>query len=103
MAIAPLADELEVRIAITPNETELLDGVPYQVAVYFIVEGNVWNNQPNVRQDCMGAFAQFVSTLQSCAGIQIDDKESAVISGEDFSWQKIQISDEWNFANLSYT
>ena len=100
--ITELADDLEVRIAISPNDKELAPEEPYLVAVYFVVDAIEWDSNPVVREKAAAAYAAFVTTLSKCSGIKFDDEMSAVVSGAEFTWQQTRTSYEWNFASLSY-
>ena len=54
------------------------------------------------RQCIYTAFQAFVAELGGCAGIEIDQDGSGVVPGDEFTWQDVQLTDEWNFANLSH-
>jgi hypothetical protein len=94
-------DLAEVRIAFAPSDIELDQSQSYRVLIYFVVDETVWNSAPESRQRIHAAFALFVSTLEKCRGVQVD-QESGVFSGAQFTWQQMQITDLWNFANLTW-
>jgi hypothetical protein len=101
--LEPLADDIaEVRVSIVERDQELDEGTPYHVAVYFVVDEKVWNEEPEQREAAQLVFADFVSALAACPGIEVIQKLSEVVSGAKFTWQSMQLSDAWNFANLSY-
>jgi len=95
-------DKSEVRVAIVEKERELKEGEPYHVAVYFVVDENTWDSDIEGREAINGAFAKFVSELDACAGVKVNQELSGVIPGNEFSWQDTQQTDQWNFANLSH-
>ena len=95
------ADDVEVRIAIAENAQELSAEEPYHVAVFFVVDQKVWDNEPEIREQALKSFAEFSSVLAACMGIVVNEELSDVRSGDDFSWQLTRTTDEWNFANLS--
>lgn len=102
-ALEPLADEIaEVRLAIAESDVELEPGQTYHVAVYFVVDEITWNTDADGRAAIHAAFGRFVGELIACAGIEVDQELSQVISGGEFRWQVAQATDEWNFANLSH-
>jgi hypothetical protein len=101
-ALKPLPhDEVEVRVAITENDVELVDDHAYHLAVYFVVDQAHWDSSLDARKVVFEAFGAFVSHLAKCKGIDINQDLSGVHSGDDFSWQMTTTTDEWNFANLS--
>jgi len=99
--LSDLGDEVEVRVALAPRNAELGDGEQYLVAVWFIVDAEIWAVNVPLRAAAQAAFLEFLSVLRSCQGIAIHE-DSGVRSGDDFTWQKTRLSDEWNFANLSF-
>lgn len=99
--LSDLGDEVEVRVALAPRDAELVDGKPYRVAVWFVVDAESWAVNVPLRTAAQAAFSEFLSILRSCQGIAIHE-DSGVCSGDDFTWQKTSRSDEWNFANLSF-
>lgn len=102
-ALDPLRDDIaQVRVAIIPNDQELPSAQDYVVSVYFIVSEDIWDSDPEGRKVIYKAFNEYVTTLAGCKGIQVNDELSGVVSGSDFSWQQTQLTDEWNFANLSH-
>ena len=94
-------DIAEVRIAIAPNDAELTGSESYRLVVYFVVDENVWNTDAPGRQRIHVAFSAFLSALGRCAGIEVD-QESRVLSGARFTWQQMQVTEPWNFANLTW-
>jgi len=102
-ALEPLKDDIaEVRVAIAEKDQELAAGQNYTLAVYFVVEEAVWDGDVDGRQAIHAAFAQFVSALDRCDGIAVDQDLSEVVSGAEFTWQDTKATDEWNFANLCH-
>jgi hypothetical protein len=102
-ALEPLKDDIaEVRVAIAEKDQELAVGQNYTLAVYFVVDEAVWDGDVEGRQATHAAFAQFVSALDGCDGIAVDQDLSEVVSGAEFTWQDTRATDEWNFANLSH-
>jgi hypothetical protein len=100
-ALDPLRDDIaEIRISIA-EDGELPDGQPYHVAVFFVVDEEIWGQNTEARAAIHAAFAKFVSVLSACEGIVVDQELSSVVSGGEFSWQATRSTDEWNFANLS--
>ena len=101
-AVALLStDDVEVRISIAEKDSELNDDQSYTVAVYFVIDQLVWDSNLTVREEAQAAFAAFVSAISACKGVAVSQELSGVMSGETFSWQLTELSDEWNFANLS--
>jgi hypothetical protein len=102
-AIEPLKEDIaEVRIGIAEKDEELGDDQAYHVAVYFIVDALIWEGDVEGRTAINTAFATFVSKLDGCDGIEVDQDLSEVVSGDEFTWQETRATDEWNFANLSH-
>jgi hypothetical protein len=95
-------DIAEVRIALSPHDAELDARRAYKVAVFFIVDEEIWESDPERRRAIYGAFSAFVASLKGCPGIVIDETVSGVRSGVDFTWQQVQATEPWNFANLTY-
>ena len=95
-------DIAEVRIGIAEKDQELGDDQAYHVAVYFIVDAAIWESDVEGRVAINTAFATFVSKLNGCDGIEVDQDLSEVVSGDEFTWQETRTTDEWNFANLSH-
>ncbi|MDD2768392.1 MAG: hypothetical protein PHT19_06640 [Methylococcus sp.] len=95
-------DESEVRVAIVEKERELEDGESYHVAVYFVVDQNTWDSDIEGREAINAAYSKFVTELDACAGVEVDQKLSGVVPGDEFSWQDTKQTDLWNFANLSH-
>jgi hypothetical protein len=94
-------DLAEVRIALAPSDMELDHDQCYRVLAYFVVDETVWNSAPESRERIYAAFGSFVSVLEGCGGVLVD-QESSVLSGAQFTWQQMQITDPWNFANLTW-
>ncbi len=94
-------NDVEVRIALSPNDKSLPKNRPYRVVVWFVVDGNRWEGDPPLREKAQETYNKFIALLKTCQGLTIEINESGVVSGEDFSWQQTHMSDEWNFANLS--
>lgn len=100
--LKPLKDDVaEVRVAIAENDRELAEDEHYHIAVYFVVDQDVWNADIDGRQSVYRAFNNFVSKLGACKGIEVNEELSGVFDGGSFTWQLTKASDEWNFANLS--
>jgi hypothetical protein len=100
--VSDLGDDLEIRIAIAQRDEELPSTTHYRVAVWFVVDAVVWEDDPAMRANATSSFGKFTSELASCHGIEIDFDVSNVASGDDFTWQQRESTDEWNFANLSH-
>ena len=62
----------------------------------------MWGEDVEGRQAIFDSFAKFVSALNGCEGIEVDNEFSEVFSGARFTWQDVQTTDEWNFSNLSH-
>ena len=102
-AIEPLKEDIaEVRLGIVEKDVELGDDQSYHVAVYFVVAAEIWEGDVEGRAAINAAFATFVSKLNECVGIEVDQVLSEVVSGDEFTWQETRATDEWNFANLSH-
>lgn len=100
-ALTPLSDEIsEVRISIGPKDRELPANEKYRIAIYFVVAGEHFDLLA-VRTQVIECFHNFVRTIRRCAGIEIDDDLSEVVSGDVFTWAEVESSDLWNFAFLS--
>lgn len=95
-------DIAEVRVALSPQDAELDASRAYRVAVFFIVDENIWVSDPERRRAIYAAFSAFVSSLKRCSGVVVDEIVSGVTSGVAFSWQQMQVTEAWNFANLTY-
>jgi hypothetical protein len=101
-ALAPVSDDVaEVRVAIAERGAELDAGHAYHVAVFFVVDEDAWNADQAARSAIYDAFARFVSALAGCDGVEVDMERSDVVSGGEFTWQAMQATDKWNFANLT--
>jgi hypothetical protein len=94
-------DDVEVRIAIVEREHDLSTEEPYHVALFYVVDQQFWDNEPEIREQAHKSFAEFSSVLAGCNGIAVNEELSGVKSGDEFSWQMTRTTDEWNFANLS--
>jgi hypothetical protein len=102
-ALEPLKDDIaEVRVGIVENDDELDEGDDYHVAVFFVVDEGVWDNDVEGREAIHAAFAKFTAELNGCKGVAVDIETSGVVSGGVFTWQEARTTDEWNFANLSH-
>jgi hypothetical protein len=102
-ALEAIADEIaEVRIAITEKDNELTEDMPYHVAVFFVVDEFTWDTDIDSRKAINVAYYAFVTELNKCDGISVNEELSAVVSGAEFTWQQTKLTDEWNFANLSH-
>ena len=102
-ALEPLKDDIaEVRVGIAEQDQELVDDQAYHVAVYFIVDQEIWDGDVEGRATIIAAFAKFVSVLNDCDGIEVNQELSEVVSGAEFTWQETRATDVWNFANLSH-
>jgi hypothetical protein len=102
-ALEPLKDDIaEVRVRIAEEDNELGEGESYHVAVFFVVDEEVWNEDVQGREAIQSAFAKFTSELENCDGIEVNKENSDVVSGGLFTWQETRATDEWNFANLSH-
>lgn len=94
-------DVAEVRVALAPNDRELPSSENYRLAVFFVVDEEIWNSSPEERERIQTAFRAFVVALSRCAGAELDGA-SRVVSGAEFTWQQMQMTDAWNFANLTW-
>ena len=102
-ALEPLKNDIaEVRVSIAEQDEELDEGESYHVAVFFVVDEEVWDDDVEGREAIQAAFAKFTFELESCDGIEVDKENSDVVSGGMFTWQETRATDEWNFANLSH-
>lgn len=89
-------------MAIQEKGREIEDGESYHVAVFFVVDEDTWNGDIEGREAINTAFAKFVSELDACAGVEVNQELSGVVPGNEFTWQDTQQTDLWDFANLSY-
>lgn len=102
-ALDALFDEIaEVRVGIEEKDEDLDPGQPYHVAVFFVVDEDVWNSDVDGRKAINDAFAEFVSELNACDGVEVNQDLSEVVPGNEFSWQETRQTDQWDFANLSH-
>lgn len=101
-AVDPLSDDIsEVRINISPADAELATGEPYTLAIFFVIDEEVWESQPEIRRHAQRAFTAFVAALCACVDIEVNEELSGVLSGAEFTWQLTQQTQMWNFAFLS--
>lgn len=102
-ALDSLSDEIaEVRVGIVEKDQDLEPGQPYHVAVFFVVDEDVWNGDVAGRRAINNAFAEFVAELNACEGVEVNKELSEVVPGNKFSWQETKQTDLWDFANLSH-
>ncbi len=102
-ALDELSDEIaEVRVAIAQSDQELDPGQLYHLAVFFVVDEDIWNCDVDGRKLIHAAFSKFVAELNACAGIEVNEELSEVVPGSAFSWQEAKQTDLWDFANLSH-
>jgi hypothetical protein len=94
-------DIAEVRVALSPNDIELNDADSYRAVIFFVVDEETWQADSSKRRVIYTAFAKFVSALAECKGIVVEEL-SDVVNGATFSWQQVQATDLWNFANLTF-
>ena len=94
-------NDVEVRVAIENKDRELSDDQAYSIAIFFVVDQLVWDEQPAIREKAAMAFNTFKTALKKCPGIHLNEEFSSITSGENFTWQQAKTTDEWNFANLS--
>lgn len=90
----------EIRVAIDHIDEELPEDRPYELTVYAVMDADIYDNDPNKREQCTRAFFRLLDLLRRCPGIRVNE-ESEVCSGRDFSWQMTQMTDLWNLANLT--
>lgn len=103
VALEPLKDDIaEVRISITEKDSELENEDIYHAAIFFVVDEAIWEGDVDGRAAIYEAYAKFVSEVNGCEGIEVDQDISGVFPGDEFSWQATRFSDEWNFANLTH-
>lgn len=102
-ALDPLSDDIaEVRVAIAEKDQELEEGRPYHLTVFFVVDEAIWDGDLEHLTLINQTFDDFVAALNKCMDVEIDQDLSEVVVGSKFTWQDIQQTDLWNFANLSY-
>lgn len=102
-ALDDLSDEIaEVRVGIVEKDEELDTGQPYHVAVFFVVDEDVWSGDVAGRKAINDAFAKFAAELNACDGVEVNEELSEVVPGNTFSWQDTKQTDLWDFANLSH-
>jgi hypothetical protein len=102
-SLSELSDTVEVRVALLQRDQELPAGESYRLALFFVVDGVAWRKSADVRANAYSAYGEFVSALADCNGVEVDEVNSGVVSGEEFTWQQTRSTDEWNYANLSFT
>lgn len=102
-ALEGLSDEIaEVRVGIEEKDLELGPEQPYHIAVFFVVDEDIWNSDVDRRRAIGDAFANFVAELNACDGVEVSQELSDVVPGNEFSWQETKQTDLWDFANLSH-
>lgn len=102
-ALDDLSDEIaEVRVGIVEKDQDLKPEQEYHIAVFFVVDEDVWNADIAGRKVIYDAFAKFVAELNACDGVEVNEALSEVVSGDKFSWQDTKQTDLWDFANLSH-
>lgn len=102
-ALDGLSDEIaEVRVGIQEKDQDLDHGHPYHVAVFFVVDEDIWNGDVEGRKAINDAFAKFVAELNACDGVEVNEELSGAVPGNEFSWQDTRQTDLWDFANLSH-
>lgn len=102
-ALDRLSDEIaEVRLSIEEKDQDLGPEQPYHIAVYFVVDEDIWNRNIDDRVAINNAFAEFVAALNACEGIAVNQGLSEVVPGHEFTWQDTKQTDLWDFANLSH-
>jgi hypothetical protein len=102
-ALEPLSDDIaQVRVGIYKVDRELIEDESYSVSVYFVVDEEVWEADVEGRSKIYAAFAKFVTTLNCCKGIEVNEELSDVYSGANFTWQQMELTELWNFANLTH-
>lgn len=102
-ALDDLSDEIaEVRVGIVEKDQDLDHAQPYHVAVFFVVDEDVWNGDIAGRKAINDAFVKFVAELNACDGVEVNEELSDVVPGNKFSWQDTKQTDLWDFANLSH-
>lgn len=99
-ALVPVREDLaEVRVAIQPRDVEQAAGQDYRMLVNFVMTAADHADEA-LRKRVTGAFQSFVAALSECSGIEVHEL-SAVVSGEEFSWEETRSTDLWDFAYLS--
>ena len=105
--LAPVRDKLEKALKpLNDDNTEIrvsmsFENDRFRLAVFLIIDQEIWDGTPSERQKAILCFQKFVAILEKCEGIDVDSDLSRPISGAEFSWQDIQSTDTWNFANLT--
>jgi hypothetical protein len=102
-SLRELADTVEVRVALLQRDQELPASEPYRLALFFVVDGVAWRESADVRANAYSAYGEFVAALADCNGVELVEVNCVVVSGEEFTWQQTRATDEWNYANLSFT
>jgi hypothetical protein len=90
----------EIRVAISDCHKELPDGEVYKLAIYAVMDSTEYNTNQGAREACVRAFTEFLTLLRKCRDIEVLDG-SDLLPGDQFSWQMEQMTERWNFANLS--
>lgn len=103
-ALEPIVEDdmAEVRVSLREWDCELQDKEPYHLEVYFVIDAAHWRTNEAGRKSVHAAFANFVSLLQQCVGVDVDMVASGVLSGDEFTWQDTRETDQWDFANLTH-
>ncbi len=102
-ALDSLSDEIaEVRVGIEERDQDLEHEQPYHIAVFFVVDEDIWNGDVDGRKAINDAFVKFVAELNACDGVEVNEELSEVVPGNEFSWQETRQTDLWDFANLSH-
>jgi hypothetical protein len=95
-ALKPLdEDSTEIRVSIS------IQGDRFRLAVYLVVDEEVWEGGATEKTRAIACFQQFVAVLASCDGVDVDADLSTAISGAEFTWQDMKTTDRWNFASLT--
>jgi hypothetical protein len=90
----------ELRVAITDIDKELSAAQPYRLTVFAVMDAEEFDASPDSRAACMKAFQQLLDRLRKCKDIEVSE-ESEFLSGANFDWQTMQLTHEWNLANLT--
>jgi hypothetical protein len=105
--LAPVRDKLEKALKSLDDEaTEIRVSISFEndrlrLAVFLIVDEDIWNGDAEKRQNAIFSFQKFIAILEKCEGIEVDMELSRPINGAEFSWQDMRSTDSWNFANLT--
>lgn len=90
----------ELRVAITQIDEELSPGQPYRLTVFAVMDADEFETNPESRAACTKAFHELLDRLRRCKDIEVSE-DSDFLSGDKFSWQLLQMTHEWNLANLT--